>query len=523
MRTEAPTVAPPVKPVTYGGRAVSGFLWLAAQVVAGKALTLVSQLLLARFVLSPQDFGRVALASMVGVIAFVLVNSGQREALIRRHDRLHLWVTPATWISLTFGLLSFAVAAAAAPLAAWAYDDPALIGLVLVYATFAPLHALTFVPIALLEGRLRFRAVAVGGLLYSLTFAVTSLTFAFASRGTPYTAYALIVPVPLAALVKLVFLWRVARPPVRWRPQFRRWRFLLGDGLRQIAALAFTTITLQGDYLILGLFASRDVVGVYYFAYNLSIQTLVLLTEGARGILMPTLSKLSENPARQRQALLTSARSLAVVATPLLLLQAALAEPLLLAVFGAKWAASVPVLQLISVGMAFRSVTAPGVALLMTQGRFNVLLALSAAGAAVFLVLVTAAAAVAPEGTEAVAVAAAVAVYFIAAGLAYAYAGFRSAGGGWRDVRDVYATPLLLAVPAVGAAALAASMLPADLPARDLLRLAIVPVLAAALYQAALRRLAPQWWALLVGIYDRVRPGKKAPPARVGKTDVVAG
>src|SRR5436190_13327638 len=83
-----------------------------------------------------------------------------------------------------------------------------------------------------------------------------------------------------------------------------------------------------------------------------------------------------------------------------------------------KWEDAIPVLQALSLGMAFRVVASPGGSLIQAQGRFRVILITNIINAIVFLALVTLGARMgnvnAPTlwGRPATTVGIAVAVYF---------------------------------------------------------------------------------------------------------------
>ena len=73
--------------------------------------------------------------------------------------------------------------------------------------------------------------------------------------------------------------WWVAGVPIHWRLlQLRRWRHLISDSGLLLVATFFYTVVGQGDYFMLGILHSETVVGIYYFAFNLSTQTLLMLS-----------------------------------------------------------------------------------------------------------------------------------------------------------------------------------------------------------------------------------------------------
>ena len=65
---------------------------------------------------------------------------------MQRPRRFRYWATPAFWLRLTMGVVGSAVMLLLAPIAAWAYGQPILIGLIAVSAIALPIQALQVVP-----------------------------------------------------------------------------------------------------------------------------------------------------------------------------------------------------------------------------------------------------------------------------------------------------------------------------------------------------------------------------------------
>jgi len=292
------------------------------------------------------------------------------------------------------------------------------------------------------------------------------------------------------------------RPPLEPRINFQRWRYLIGDSLLMLTARVFLVTLLIGDYISLGIFHSKPIVGIYYFAYNLSLQTIVLFAVNLEGVLFPTLSKLTDDLPRQRQGFVNAARVLAIVAIPICFLQAALSAPLIHAIFPAKWLPAIPVLTVLCIGMAFRSVGFPSFSLMQAQGRFKALSLLLAAGVILFLIMTLTTSALTSDARAAVAVAIVVSLYFALEGPISMYVGVRHAGGGWREVWGVYFVPVILSGIACAPAAAVIRFLPGRSRADHLVRVMVGALIAAAIYLPLIRLLAADTWEMLV---SRVR------------------
>lgn len=382
MTQEAPEIPePPASPrASLTGTTARGFVWMAAQSVISKGIGMVGQWALA-WLLLPGDFSLIALAYTVTTFAGLLQQAGLREVLVHRHRKLALWSTPAFWMSLAMGFLGSAVMLAAAPFAASVFGEPKVAELIAIIAISAPLSALTTVPLASLQGELRFKALASFNLMSNtLTIALQVL---LAWMG--YGAFAFAIARPIVAVVEIGVAWWMAAPKVRWRPRLRAWKHLFADsGVMLAVAFIYTGVTQLGP-IVLGKLQLGDVVGLYFWAYNLSLQTLMLFSANLKQVLFASLRQLQGQPERQLSAFLRATRLLGMVVTPLCLLQAAAAEPVVRLLFKDEWLPAVPMLQILSIGMALLAVVTPANGLLMAQGRFRMYLLLSVISAVMSL------------------------------------------------------------------------------------------------------------------------------------------
>ncbi|MHC4986303.1 MAG: oligosaccharide flippase family protein [Planctomycetota bacterium] len=448
----------------------------------GAALVNLGGFIALGWLLFEKDFGLYALTTTIAMAAALIQRIGIDTILVRRYRKFATWANPALWMSLGIGLTSAALMAAAAPVGERLYGEEGLAGLVLVVATSMPLIAVCAVPEARLQAQLRFRLLAA--IRFGLLAGIMLLTIVFALLD--FEAYSFVIPRPIMQAVRLVVVWWVAKPPIRWRLQVRRWRYMLTDAAMLAIFNTSNYVTNHCDVMVLGLFHTDKIVGLYYYAIRLSQRAVVMLTLNLRDVLFPALSSIQDDPARQVAGFLRASRLLALVGVPACLGLAALAEPGFHAVLPERWADSIPLLQVLSLGATFRLLGLPAFALIRAQGRFRTLMVVSVATSAVFLATVAVAAMIG----ESLSVAVGVALFMVVSGPVHMYIAVRSGGGRWRQLWTVFAAPGWIGVTAVGAAWLAGNQLP-EMPHRDWALLVLIPLLSAAVYVPLIRWAAP--------------------------------
>jgi len=424
-------------------RTFSGLLWIVLQTLTSKTLTAITQTALA-FFLAKSVFGEVALVYLAASFVAVLQNSGLREVLVQRQARFNQWVTPAFWMALAIGVSGCCLTIGAAPIAALVFKDHGLILPIMVVALGVPFDTVGMIALARLQVGLRFKVLALLGSCSQIV--TSSLSIILAWRG--FGIYSFVIPRPIGSLVQMTLYWAFADVKLQPRPRFSRWRFLFGNSALMMATAFFSVVIAQGDYLMLGLFGSKAALGVYYFAFVLSAQTLQIVTGNFANVLFPALSHLESDRKRQTTGCIHACRLLGYVGVPMCFLQAALAAPLLTLIYRGKWDDAIPVLEILSLGMSMIIVTPPATSLILAQGRFLFYFCWTASLSVVFLAVACTGA----KADGAVGVATAVCIYYLITGPLCIYLAIRPGGGKWKDAAKIYLKPLIYSVIAAGSA-----------------------------------------------------------------------
>lgn len=480
-----------------GGRAVRGLAWMVAANVAMKIVSVLGQIVLA-WLLLEEDFGLFAMAMAVSGLATLFHTAGVREVLIHRQASFHRWATPALWLSLLMGLVAMVLILSISPFVARIYGEPELESLLAVFSLAIPVRMLDTVPRAFLQSQLRFGTLASVRLISHVAELATAVGLAWAGFG----AMSFVLPKPFVDAAQTLVLWVVSRPPLSSGIGVRKWRYLLNHSGLSLIAAALLLVISQGDYLLLGVLFSAEVVGIYFFAYRLSVQSLSLFNSSLAQVLLPTLSRFTREPERQVRGFLNGLRLLALGIVPVCLLQAALADPVVRIMFAERWYPAIPVLQILSVAMAFHAVGGDtGVTLLRAQGRFGLLAGVLFFRALIFLVLMGVGAVMGGI----VGAAFGVLAFMATVGALGFTAAVRPGGGDWTSYWRIILPPFAIGIVAVGGAVAVARFLVTDSP---LVESAVILILASGLYALGARVFLREIWDVLVVRLRQAMPSR---------------
>jgi O-antigen/teichoic acid export membrane protein len=364
-------VASPARTLRH--RAEDGALWVAVESLAYRLANLAAFVVISRLV-TTEELGLAAIVNVMVATFSVFAEQGRGTAIIKaaETDQRHLSTT--FWACLGTGAVLTATAFAAAPLIADLFGYDELVPLVRIASFVFLLHSIEVVPSALLSRSFDFRRLALRKSVAVVAGGIVGVTLAVLGNG----AYALVFQLLTYAGVSALVMWT----QLSWRPSrvfdralLRRDRAitypLLGMNLLQIAQL-------QLDKLLVALVLDPVALAYYTIATRALVVVEDVATTALQRVALPTFARLEERGRGASGAAVVRMTGVVVATvTALMLLLAALADPLIHVVFGNKWAPSIIVLQVLAVGSALRTATLIDRGVLIAGGRATTALLLN--------------------------------------------------------------------------------------------------------------------------------------------------
>jgi len=308
---------------------------------AGKFfLTLGSTALLARL-LTPEDFGLIAM--VLSVIGFIgnFKDMGLATATVQRAEISHGEVSTLFWINLTISIALMSATAALAPALAWFYNEPRLTEMTLVLAGTIVFSGLTVQHQALLKRQMRFAALAAIEFT-SLFIGVTSAVIA-ALSGLGYWSL-VFVPV-MKEVCTTIGVWIACG----WRPgkPARRTgvRSLISFGAHLTGFNLVNYVARSLDKVLIGRQIGAAPLGLYNKAYQLVLLPMQQINTPLTSVAVPTLSRLQNDPERYRAFYRRGVMLTVSVGMPAVAFLFVDAYKAVLTILGSQWTDSVPIFR----------------------------------------------------------------------------------------------------------------------------------------------------------------------------------
>jgi PST family polysaccharide transporter len=317
--------------------------WAAALSWGERAITTIFTVILAA-ILGPEAFGIVAMALVYLAVIDLFLEQGFLTTIVQREqlDREHL--DSAFWLNFAWCIVLAAVSFALAGLWADANNAPQLQEVIQVMSVLVIVVGLTIVQQAYLQRKLEFRKLAVRANIAALVGGVVGLTLALRGAGV----WSLVAQQLAGGFTSLALLWAVSD----WRPSFRfsrsHARDLMGFTSGVFLANVGGFVNRRSDTLLMGLFFTPSVVGIYRLADRFVDSILELTMRPVGMISLPHLSMLQRDPEKLRQTVATFIRIALLTTLPALLVFASCSD-YVLAVIGPEWEIGADALKLLCV------------------------------------------------------------------------------------------------------------------------------------------------------------------------------
>jgi len=325
-------------------RAARGAAWVGFSFGATQLITIANNVLLARM-LSPQDFGVVAMANLLLAFVGPFHDSGFQPALVARTDAIRESAATITWSTPVTGLGVCIIAALAAPLAGQVFARPDVVPVMRVLALTFVLNGLSVAPLAVISKELAFRSKAMVAIAGAVTEGVGGVVLAL--RGAGYWS---LVGAQLArAAVTVVAAWWL----VPWKPlgrfEWSRFREMSRFGRHMVVGNLLGFLGSYLDNVVVGRWLGAEALGLYSTAFRWGRLPPQAFGATVNQVAFPSYVAVREDPERLKAAYLRVLRTVSTLALPTSLGLFVTAPALVGTLYPPRWAGMIVPLQVFAI------------------------------------------------------------------------------------------------------------------------------------------------------------------------------
>lgn len=338
--------------------------WSAFDVFVRLGMQFGISIVLARL-LTPEDFGVIAMLSLFMGVAGIFADSGFGSALNQRQNTTHTDESTVFFFNLGMGALAALLLCAAAPWIAEFFKQPVLQQLTYAMAFNLFLGVFGAIHTTLLNKEMNYKVITKVGVFSSMAGGAVAIYMA--SQGYGVWSLAGFALVSSIVTVMLLWLWHPWRPACVFSIASLRSLFNFG-GYAMASSLLDVFATNLNAILIGKLYSVRD-AGLFERAQRTQQMPASIMMGVVNRVAFSTFASVAEDKARLARGLRQALSIAMFVNIPASVGMIILAEPLILTLLGTQWLPCVPILQVLGLCGLLVPLHSLNLNILRAQGR----------------------------------------------------------------------------------------------------------------------------------------------------------
>ena len=316
--------------------------------------------------LSPSDYGMMAMISIFSLVATALQDSGFRTALTNIEHPKHEDYNSVFWFNIIMASSLYVILFLAAPLIGEYYHTPRVVPLCRYAFLSIVIASLGTAQSAYLFKHLRAKQQAEAGALAVILSSLTGVGMAFAGMAYWSLATQGLVYVGINTLLQWHFSpWRPSIHGITFAPVRRMFRF----SCKILATTIMTHVNNNVLNILLGhYFTPRD-TGNYNQAYQWNTKCYSLVQSMVAQVAQPVLVSLNGEEGRQKDVFRKMMRFTAFITFPLLFGFGLVAKEFIVTAIGEKWLASAQLIQILCISGATMPLSTLFSNMIISKGR----------------------------------------------------------------------------------------------------------------------------------------------------------
>ena len=350
---------------------IKNLVWRFAERCGAKLVTFFVSIILARL-LSPEDYGTIALINVFITILSIFVDSGLGNALIQKKNADTLDFSTVFYTNIVFCVILYSLLYFCAPIIASFYENPELTLLVRVLGITILISGVKNVQQAYVSRNMLFKKfffATLGGTIISAGLGIFG-----AVRG--YGVWALVIQQVSNVLIGTIVLWRV----VKWRPtkefSIDRFRNLFQYGWKLLVSSLLDTGYNNLRQLIIGkLYSTSDLA---FYEKGRQFPNLIVTNVNASidSVLLPSMSNFQDDKIKIKNMTRRAIKISVYVMAPLMMGLFATATSVVQILLTDKWIGCVPFLRIFCVVYMFQPIHTANLNAIKAMGRSDLFLKL---------------------------------------------------------------------------------------------------------------------------------------------------
>lgn len=347
--------------------AITGARWTS---IATAFITIVqfSQLAILSRLLSPKDFGLMALITMIMELALLFSEMGLSTAIIQRSNPKDTELSTLYWLNILTGFSTFFLVILFTPIFTQVFRSSEIRELLPAMSIVLFIVPFSSQFLSLLQKELKFRFIAIMESGISLLKFCITVSCAFFGLGVWSIIYGQLAGTVVQTAILAYYGWHG-----KYRPLFRfNWsdtKGYLSFGLFRVGAMAANHFNSRVDQLIIGMLLGPVQLGYYNIAFRLTLQPIQKINPIITRVAFPIFSAVQNDLPRLKRGYMKMIKMLMTINAPILIGLSATAHIIVPLLLGEQWIPAIGLVQILSLYSLVRSLGNAGGSLICARGH----------------------------------------------------------------------------------------------------------------------------------------------------------
>lgn len=352
-------------------KVITNVLWGFGERVCAQLVSFVVSIIIAR-ILSPKDYGTIALVVVFLDILQIFVDSGLGNALIQKKDADDIDFSTVFLFNIFFCIILYLCIFYLSPLIANFYNNEQLTKIIRVLSISILISGIKNIQYSYVSKNLIFRKFFFATIIGTIIAAVVGIVMAY--RG--YGVWALVAQQLTNNLIDTIVLWFT----VKWRPKLvfsiTRLKQLYSYGWKIFVTALINCIYNKLREILIGkIYSSEDLA--YYNKGNSLAYLIVINVDGSiSNVILPAMSNVQDELENIRRLMTKLLEITTYILVPCLIGVAAIANNLIKVLLTEKWINCVPFLQVFCISFIFYPFYTANLSAVKAIGKSDVFLKL---------------------------------------------------------------------------------------------------------------------------------------------------
>jgi O-antigen/teichoic acid export membrane protein len=357
--------------MTLKKQAVSGVFWTTIQQFGKQGIAFFTSLILARL-LSPQEFGLIAMISVFIALGDGVIKSGLTNSLIRSENLGESDYSTVFYFNLFGSFIVYGLLYFSAPFIAAFYNQSRLTEIIQVYGIIFILNAFSAVQLARLTKQMDFKTQMIVALPSIIISSAVGIYMAY----NGYGVWSLVWNSLIQSGLSTIQLWYHSK----WIPIFKfsteKFKYHFNYGFKIMLSGTIDILFTNIYAIIIGRYFIPAQVGFYNRASTLQMFPVVNFSMILSKVSFPLFAKIQHDNEKLKSVYKKLMQMVTFLIAPTLIFMGVLAEPLFRFLFTEKWLPAVPYFQILCYNGILYPLHSYNLQILNVKGRSDLFLKL---------------------------------------------------------------------------------------------------------------------------------------------------